>query len=124
MKRDRKHQLLKVLLGTGLYLLDPVRDRFVDQVSDIGDRARHTYDDAVDRVSDISDSIRGRFHRPSRLKWMLFGMSVGVGAGLLLAPCSGREARESLSDRVHHFGGRVRDRFQSESEQATGTKAI
>jgi len=124
MRRDRKNQILKVLLGTGLYLLDPVRDRIVDRVSDISDRARHTYDDAVDRVGDISDLIRGRFERPSRLKWMLLGVSVGVGAGMLLAPCTGREARESLSDRVHDIGGRVRDRLQSESDRATGTKGI
>jgi hypothetical protein len=124
MKRDRKNQILKVLIGTSLYLLDPVRGRIADRFSDISDRARHTYDDAVERVSDISDSIRGRFERPSRLKWMLFGMSVGVGVGLLLAPCTGREARESLSDRVHDIGGRVRDRFQSESERTTGTKGM
>jgi len=124
MKRDTKSQILKVLLGTGLYLLDPVRDRIADRVSDISDRAKDTYDDAVDRVSDISDSIRGRFERPSRLKWMLIGVGVGVGVGMLLAPVTGAEARESLSDKVQDIGGRVRDRFQSEDMRATGTQGM
>jgi YtxH-like protein len=124
MRRDTKSQILKVLLGTGLYLLDPVRDRIADRVSDLSDRAKDTYDDAVDRVSDIGDSIRGRFERPSRLKWMLLGVGVGVGVGLLLAPVTGREARENISDRVHDIGGRVRDRFHAESERGTGTQGM
>ncbi len=124
MKRDTKNQILKVLLGTGLYLLDPLRDRLVDRVSDIGGRARDTHDDAVDRVGDISDSIRGRFERPSRVKWLLIGVGVGVGVGMLLAPVSGREARETLSDKVQDIGGRVRDRFQSESGRPTGTQGV
>lgn len=124
MRRDTKNQLLKVLLGTGLYLLDPVRDRIADKVNDISDRAKDTYDDAVDRVSDISDSIRGRFEPPSRLKWVLIGVGVGVGVGMLLAPVSGSEARESLSDRVHDIGGRMRDRFQSDIDRPTGTQGM
>lgn len=124
MRRDTKNQFLKALLGTGLYLLDPVRDRIADRVSDIGDRAKDTYEDAVDRVSDIRDSIRGRFERPSRLKWLLIGVGVGVGVGMLLAPVTGREARENLSDRVHDIGDRVRDRFNAESDRATGTKGM
>jgi gas vesicle protein len=55
---------------------------------------------------------------------MLIGMSAGVGVGLLLAPVTGREARENLSYRVHDIGGRVRDRFQSESERITGTEGM
>ena len=124
MRRDTKNQLLKVLLGTGLYLLDPVRDRIADKISDIGERAKDTYDETVDRVSDIGESIRGRFERPSRLKWMLIGLGVGVGVGMLLAPVSGSEARESISDRVHDIGGRMRDRFQSEAERGTSSQAM
>ncbi|HVO64766.1 MAG TPA: YtxH domain-containing protein [Terriglobales bacterium] len=124
MKRDTKSQILKVLLGTGLYLLDPVRDKIADRVSDLSDRAKDTYESATDRLSDITDSIGGRFERPSRLKWMLIGVGVGVGVGMLLAPVSGREARDTLSDRVQDIGGRVRDRFQSDDVRATGTQGM
>jgi hypothetical protein len=124
MKRDTKSQILKVLLGTGLYLLDPVRDRIAETVSDFGDRAKDTYESAADRLGDIRDSIGERFERPSRLKWMLIGVGVGVGVGMLLAPVSGREARDTLSDRVHDMGSRMRDRFQSEDLRATGTQGM
>jgi hypothetical protein len=124
MRRDTKNQLLKVLLGTGLYLLDPVRERLTDKFSGISEKAHDTYESAVDRVSDFSDSIGSRFERPSRLKWMLIGAGVGVGVGMLLAPVSGREARDTLSDRVHDIGSRMRDRFQSEDLRPTGTQGI
>lgn len=124
MRRDTKSQILKVLLGTGLYLLDPVRDKIADRVSDFSDRAKDTYDSATDRLSDITDSISGRFERPSRLKWMLIGLGVGVGVGMLLAPVSGQEARDTLSDRVQDIGSRVRDRFQSDDVRATGTQGM
>src|SRR5438270_13617517 len=106
MHRDTKNNLLKALLGTGLYLLDPVRDRLANRINDMSERAQDTYENAVDRVSGISDSIGGRFERPSRLKWMLIGAGVGVGLGMLLAPMTGREARESLSDRVQDISRR------------------
>jgi hypothetical protein len=124
MHRDTKNNLLKALLGTGLYLLDPVRDRLANRINDMSERAQDTYENAVDRVSGISDSIGGRFERPSRLKWMLIGTGVGVGLGMLLAPMTGREARESLSDRVQDISGRVRDRFQSDDMRATGTQGM
>jgi hypothetical protein len=124
MKRNTRNQLLKTLLGTGLYLLDPVRERLADRFSDISEKAQDTYEDAVDRVSGLGDSLRGRFERPSRLKWMLIGVGVGVGVGMLLAPMSGEEARTSISDKVQDIGGRVRDRFQAEGERATGTQGM
>jgi hypothetical protein len=43
---------------------------------------------------------------------------------MLLAPVSGREARDTLSDKVQDIGGRVRDRFQSEDVRATGTQGM
>jgi hypothetical protein len=106
MRRHSRNQLLKVLLGTGLYLLHRARERTADSISDIG------------------DSIRGRFERPSHLKWILAGVGLGVGVGILLAPVAGRRERENISDKVHDVGGRVRDRFQTEREGATGTKGM
>lgn len=124
MKRDTRNQLLKALLGTGLYLLDPVRERLADRFNDMSDKAQDTYENVVDRVSGLSDTVRGRFERPSRLKWMLIGVGVGLGVGMLLAPVSGEEARSTISDKVQDIGGRVRDRFQAETERATGTQGM
>jgi uncharacterized membrane protein YidH (DUF202 family) len=100
MRRHSRNQLLKVLLGTGLYVLLKGRER---------------------RADTIRDNIRGRFERPSHLKWILVGVGVGVGVGMVLAPVTGRETRERISDKVHDIGGRVRGRFQAEGARATGT---
>lgn len=122
MKRGTKNNLLKVLLGTGLYLIDPVREHLTDKFSDFSDKAQDTYESTMGRVGDLRDSIGSRFQRPSRLKWMLIGLGVGVGVGMLLAPMTGAEARESISDRVHDIGGRMRDRF--DDARATGTQGM
>src|SRR5579884_3453794 len=58
MKRDTRNTVLKALLGAGMYLLDPLRDRLADRLDDISDRARDTYENASDRFSDISDRLR------------------------------------------------------------------
>ena len=58
--RFRKESILwNVLLGTGVYLLDSLRDRMVEGVEDISGRARETYGEASRRVSRASDAIRG-----------------------------------------------------------------
>jgi hypothetical protein len=105
-------------------MLDPVRERLADRFSGISDKAQDTYENVVDRVSGLSDTVRGRFERPSRLKWMLIGVGVGLGVGMLLAPVSGEEARSTISDKVQDIGSRVRDRFQAETERATGTQGM
>jgi gas vesicle protein len=46
------------------------------------------------------------------------GIGVGVAAGMLLAPASGQEIRDSISDRVQNISEKVRGRSES---YATGT---
>lgn len=93
MKKHSRNQLLKVLLGTGIYLLHRGRERMADRINDIG------------------DTIQGRFERPSHLKWILIGAGMGVGAGMLLAPVTGRKARENISNKAHDIGGGIRKRL-------------
>jgi hypothetical protein len=117
----RKNDLLKVLLGTGLYLLDPVRDRLAGRVDDLTERAQETYEDAADRVSRVAKTIRGPEHNSmNNVLLLLLGVGVGVGIGMLMAPASGEEIRSNLSDRVQDLGDKVRDRF-SEAKSNTGT---
>jgi hypothetical protein len=122
MRRDTRNNLLKTLLGAGLYLLDPIRDRLSERIDDISDRAQDTYESAVDRVSSVSDRLRGRQSDTlGNIGWMLVGVGVGVGVGMLLAPASGEETRSNLADKVHEVGDRVRTRFSSEPRPASGT---
>jgi hypothetical protein len=43
---------------------------------------------------------------------------------MLLAPTSGEDIRNSIGEKVHDIGDRVRTRFSSEADRATGTKGV
>jgi hypothetical protein len=111
MRLRKENILTNVLLGTGLYLLDSMRDRLSDSMSDLRERARDTYDTASERVSRASDVLTGEDHPGlSTAAAVLIGIGVGVGIGLLFAPASGEETRR-----------KIQDRFSQENEPATGT---
>jgi len=46
------------------------------------------------------------------------GVSLGLGAGILFAPASGQETRNSIADKVQGMGTNVRERFSTEAERA------
>lgn len=122
MRLRKENILWNVLLGTGVYLLDSMRDRLSDVADDFRGAARDTYGEASRRVSRASNVIRGEDHRGiSTAAALLIGVGVGVGVGILLAPASGEETRSNLSNKVHEFGDRMRDKFSSEEESSTGT---
>ena len=123
MKLRRENVLWNVLLGTSVYLLDSVRSRLNEGIDDLSDRTRDTYAEASRRASRVVDAVRGEdrswLSTPAAL---LIGAGVGVGIGLLLAPSSGRETRETISGKVQEFGDRVRDKFsEAKRESPTGT---
>jgi hypothetical protein len=123
MRLRKENILWNVLLGTGVYLLDSVRERLSDGIDDLSGRARETYGEASRRVSRASDVIRGEDHSGvNTVAALLIGVGVGVGVGLLLAPASGEETRNTLSNKVQEFGDRVRDKFaEPRREGGTGT---
>lgn len=122
MRLRKENILWNVLLGTGVYLLDSVRNRMTDVIDDVGGTARDTYDEASRRVSRATDVIRGEDHRGfSTAAALLIGVGVGVGVGLLLAPSSGEEMRNNLSDKVHEFSGRMKEKISGERERQSST---
>jgi hypothetical protein len=123
MRLRKENILWNVLLGSGVYLLDSLRDRLSGGIDDLGDRARDTYSEASRRVSRASDAMMGEDgHGISTAAAILIGVGVGVGVGMLLAPASGEETRSNLSNKVQEFGDRVRDRFSEQGRQSgTGT---
>ena len=76
MKFKNKELFLGVLLGTGLNLLNSLRERLPDNLDDIKDRVRDTYGtaservrrargdetraDIAEKVSDFGDKVRER----------------------------------------------------------------
>jgi len=118
----RNKALFNALLGAGLYLLDPVRDRLAERIEDFSDRAQDTYETATDRMDRASRAIRGDdSHFMSTATALLIGVGLGVSVGMLFAPASGEETRSNLADKVQDFGDKVRNRFSSEPHPASGT---
>ena len=123
---SRKNQvLLNVLLGTGAYLLDSMRNRLSGAAledlrtkgEDLRTKAEETYDTAADRFRRASDVIRGN-DRPlmGPVVAGLLGFGIGVGVSLLLAPESGRQTRNNIANQARDIRDRIVPR-----EPATGT---
>jgi hypothetical protein len=122
MRLRKENILWNVLLGTGVYLLDTVRERLTEGFDDLSGRARDTYGEASRRVNRASDVIRGEDHSGvSTVAALVIGVGVGVGVGLLLAPASGEETRNTISNKVQEFGDRVRDKFSEQRREPSGT---
>ncbi len=120
MKFRKENILSNLLVGTGVYLLDSLRDRLSEGIDDLRERAQDTYDEASRRASRASDAIRGEdSHGMSSALTFLLGIGVGVGVGMLLAPASGEETRGTISNKVQEFGDRMRDRFNEQRQPGT-----
>jgi hypothetical protein len=124
------NKYLKLLLGTGLYLLEQsdhatknVRDRAAGQFDDLRDVAQQKYETVANRVARASQAIRGEDSNVLRnVLCFAAGTGVGIGVGLIFAPASGEETRNEIAGRVHDIGGKVRKKFSSsEVASATGT---
>jgi hypothetical protein len=119
----KKPDLLSVLLGTGLYLVDNLRERLPDNMDEIKGRARETYETASDRLGRATNALRGKedSHILGTVGALLVGVGIGVAVGLLIAPASGEETRADIADKVSDLGDKVRERTGKKPQGATGT---
>jgi hypothetical protein len=121
MRMRRERILWNLLLGTGVYLLDSLRDRLSEGVEEFGERAREGYGEARRRVGRASGVIRGEDHSGmGTAAALLIGVGVGVVLGMLLAPASGEETRGTISNKVQEFGDRMRDKFSEQRRESEG----
>ena len=123
MRFKKKELLLSLLVGTGLQLLNSLRDRLPENVDDMKDRLRDTYDTASSRVSRATNALRGEEDSQilGKVGALLIGVGVGVGIGMLIAPASGEETRADITDKVSDFSDKVRERSGKKAQSATGT---
>jgi hypothetical protein len=110
MRFGKRQPLLNVLLGTGLHLLESLRERLPDDVDDFKNRVRDTYDTASRRVGRATGALRGEEDSQllGKAVALLIGVGIGVGIGVLIAPASGEETLEEISDEVTDFAEKVR----------------
>src|SRR5450759_3852988 len=124
MRFKKREPLFNVLLGTGLHLLDSLRERLPDNVEGMKRRVRDTYDTASHRVSRATDALRGEedSHILGKVGALLIGVGIGVGIGVLIAPTSSEETRADITDKVSDFGDKVRQRTRNNPQGANGTR--
>lgn len=114
----RWNSILRSLLKTAVYIMDQSAeqiDRASERAADLADQAKSAVADARSAIYPEED------HTMRNVVAFAVGVGVGVGAGILLAPSSGREMRDSISDRVQNIGERVRSRVTG-TRYATGTE--
>ena len=118
----KKREVLGVLLSTGLYLLNNLRERLPDNMDDIKGKARETYETASDRLGRATNALRGKEDSQifANIGALLTGVGIGVGVGLLIAPARGEKTRADIAKKVSGFGEKVRDR-ERKPQDATGT---
>ena len=121
MRFKKRESLLDVLLGTGLHVVDFLRERLPDNTGDIKDTVRDTYGTASDRVSRATDALRGEQDSQilGKVVALLIGVGIGVGIGVLIAPASGEETRADITDKASDFSNRIRENVSK--RPASGT---
>ena len=101
-------RLVRSALKTAMYIMDQT----AEQVDRASERASEMADNARNAIYPQQD------HTLRNIVAFAAGIGVGVGAGMLLAPSSGTELRNSIGDKVQEISNRVRNRGES---YATGT---
>ena len=103
-------KLLNSILKTAVYIMDQT----TEQVDRASERAAELADDARSAIYPREDhSLRNALSFAA-------GIGVGVGVAMLIAPSSGRELRNSISDKVQDISNKVRSRGET---YPTGTEA-
>jgi hypothetical protein len=102
------NKILKSVLKTAVYIMDQTAD---------------SVDRASDRASGFAENAKGMVypetdHTLRNVISFAAGIGVGVGAALLLAPASGADLRNQISDKVQDISNRVKGKADA---YATGT---
>jgi YtxH-like protein len=106
------NSILRSVLKTAVYVMDQT----AEQVDRVSDRASEMADEARTAIFPEED------HTLRNVLVFAAGVGVGVGAGLLLAPASGEDIRNSISEKVQDIRDQVKGRVSSRNYGATGTE--
>jgi hypothetical protein len=114
-RKDKVNKFLKLLLGTGLYLLEQdhttknKRARTAGQIDDFRDDVLRKYDAAADRVGKASRALRGEDdHAFGNALRFATAIGVGISVGVLLAPASGQKTRRAIAGKAQELSDKLR----------------
>ena len=121
MRFKKRKSLLSVLIDSGLDVLTSMRERMPDDLGDLKDTVRETYDTASNRVGRAAGAFRGEeeSHIFSTVSALVIGVGIGVGIGLLIAPTSGEETRADLTE----MASGLRDKFSEAKRKKAANRA-
>ena len=88
--------------------VDDLTDRAATKYENVSDTVASKYEDTVERLQNAAAAIQGKGYWPSRVTGFLIGVGVGAGLGILLAPASGSETRESVRGAAVDVTNRIR----------------
>jgi|ERR1700688_3722371 gas vesicle protein len=133
-KKRKVQNWARTAVKLGLLLTDPkvrntITDTFKEHVEDVSDaysdvssKVTSKYEDVMDRLESVTDRFQSKNPWPARVGGFLMGVGVGVGLGILFAPASGEETRESFSgvkDRVVESATGMKDRVVESASNMT-----
>jgi len=113
----------KVRSAVGDHIKDAANgmgDTVAGTYNEMTDTVASKYEDIVDRLEAAADAFQGRTYWPSRVTGFLLGVGVGAGLGILLAPASGSETRESVRGKAVDVTNRIRRSVASMPSTGTG----
>ena len=106
----RMNRTLKMLLRTGLNILEQ------------SDRATEPVREHMAETADLlRRRIRGEDHTLRYVLTFAAGVGVGFGVGILTAPTSGAQSRNSISEKVREVGKRIKTKSGVEGNLGTGS---
>jgi YtxH-like protein len=128
---ERNHkakQWGRIAMKVGLLFADPkvraaIRAQFRDRVDDANHAISEKYEDTVDRLEAAHDALRGRSQWFSHAAFMLVGIGVGAGIGILLTPASGEETRRAIRDKAEQMRDKVADSTASMASRVRASVA-
>ncbi len=139
-RRNTAKQWARFAMKFGLVLSDPklwssLKDQLRDRTDDVSDvmkdnyeAMRDKYEDASDRFSNASSALRGESNWVAPTLSFIGGIGVGVGLGILFAPCSGEEMRDVIRDKavdvtndVKNKVSNMKNRYRASDPAFTGT---
>jgi gas vesicle protein len=88
--------------------VENLTDRVSEKFDDVSDTVAGKYEEAADRLEAAADALQGKTSWVSPVTGFLLGVGIGAGLGILLAPASGSEIRESVRDKAADVTNRFR----------------